>query len=238
MKGNGKAGHTVSIALPIYESVNVKSFMCFLLLQNHLDSVPIPGVRQYGFRTWSQSGISMARHGLLVKAFQEGATHIMWIDADMIFPHDTVHRLMAHDLPVVGANCVRRQEPYTWTAQDVDGNEVSSVGKTGLEEVGYLGFGVTLMRMDCFTKIDPPFFNFEWVQDNPQTMAGHYMGEDIYLFDKLASKTGIRPVVDHDLSRQIKHVGRLEVGYDWAAGWREANPEAVVGDPAVRAAEH
>jgi hypothetical protein len=206
--------------------------MSFLLLQNYIDSVRIPGVSKIGFRTWSQSGISMARQGLLVKALEEGATHILWIDADMVFPADTLHRLMAHNLPVVGANCVRRQEPYTWTAQDKDGKNFSSFNKTGVEEVGYLGFGVTLMRTDCFTQIDPPFFNFEWVLDNPDTMAGHYMGEDIFLFEKL-SKIGIRPHVDHDLSQQIKHVGRLEVGAEWAAGWSEAVPEGVTLDPGV-----
>lgn len=231
-EGDAVPGAVVQVSMPTYGPINTQTVMAIMGQNHRLFQVRPKALERFDFVYWQESILPKARQGLLEKAFKLGASHILWIDADMVFPADTLERLLAHDLPVVGANCVRRQEPYTWTALDKDGNEINSHGKSGIQRVDRLGFGVTMMRLDCFTKIRPPFFNFEWIFEDEASGRGHYMGEDVYLFDKLRA-VGIYPHIDHDLSREIKHVGSIAVDYNFTEGWREALPDGEILDDAV-----
>lgn len=214
----------VHIATPVHCNMHPETVLSMLKMNHLLQSQPPPGLEKFDFRYWRDSMLPRGRQGLLSEAFKAEATHIFWVDADMKFPPDTLHRLLAHDLPFVGANCVRRMDPYTWTAQNADGTEISSIGRRGVEKVGRLGFGITLMALACFEAIRPPFFNFEWIVDDEETGQGHYMGEDIFCCEKLA-KAGIRPYVDHDLSMQIKHIGDVEVDYVFSEAFRQGSEE-------------
>jgi hypothetical protein len=129
----------------------------------------------------------------LVKRSIEGhASHVLFIDSDMRFPPDTLDKLLAHKLDIVGANCKHRQA-NKWTAG------VSSKGKAGLVEVGGLGFGVTLIRTDVFMRIAEPWFATPFD-------GSKFIGEDIFFYHK-AKEAGFKIMIDHDLSQEIKHTG-------------------------------
>jgi teichuronic acid biosynthesis glycosyltransferase TuaG len=78
----------------------------------------------FGWYQFQKEGlpIEMARNMLTTEALEApipgapaGArqvTHLMWIDDDMVFPHDLLMRLLAHDLPFVGGLCHDRRHPY------------------------------------------------------------------------------------------------------------------------------
>lgn len=132
------------------------------------------------------------RTQLVRQALQAHASHVLFIDSDMRFPPDTLERLLAHKLDVVGANCKHRQA-NKWTAQ------VSSRGKTGLRKVKQLGFGVTLIRMDAFMRIPEPWFATPF-------NGNEFIGEDIFFCDKF-QKAGLEIYIDHDLSQEVKHTG-------------------------------
>lgn len=215
---------TVQISIPCHAGVHPETLMSLMGMQAHIYAHPGKSIGGFAVKYWRDSMLPRGRFGLLTEAMKGGFSHILWIDSDMTFPKDTMNRLVEHDLPVVGANCVRRMEPYTWTAADDDLNEVSSTGKTGLETVGRLGFGVTLMEIDLFKKLTPPFFNFEWRVDDPETQKGHFEGEDYNCFRKLA-ELGIKPVIDHDLSQEIGHIGDVIVGATHAQAWVEGGGE-------------
>src|SRR5687767_2946520 len=60
--------------------------------------------------------VHVGREVVLKAAVQHDATHVLWLDTDMRFPPETVIRLLAHDRPVVAANCVMKHPTQIFTA--------------------------------------------------------------------------------------------------------------------------
>jgi hypothetical protein len=125
-----------------------------------------------------------------------GATHILWLDADMTFPPDTALRLLAHDRDVVAANYVTRVAPSRPTAKR-DGRCISSIDAAGLEAVDHVGMGVFLMKASVVENIPSPRF---WYSTQTET-------EDVY-FCRLLRTNGHAIYIDHDLSKEVGHVGQ------------------------------
>jgi hypothetical protein len=125
-----------------------------------------------------------------------GATHILWLDADMTFPPDTALRLLKHDKEVVAANYVTRVPPSRPTARR-GGKCVSSSEASGLEAVDHVGMGVFLMDSSIVPNIHPRF----WYSTETET-------EDVF-FCRLLKKAGHDIWIDHDLSKEVGHVGQF-----------------------------
>lgn len=143
---------------------------------------------------------------LVQTAIEVKASHILFIDSDMRFPSDTIERLLKANKDIVGANCKQRTQDE-WTARKGD-KFVSSTGRTGLEEVDTLGFGVTLIDMKVFNgalrKIPEPWFAMPY-----HTRDKKLVGEDVY-FCTVAKEQGFKIWIDHDLSQEVKHTGSQE----------------------------
>jgi hypothetical protein len=140
--------------------------------------------------------IPVAREHLAGVAVREGATHLLWIDADMRFPTDAGRRLLARKLPFVGVNYPFRAVTMP-VALGLDKMPLASA--SGVEEVHSLGFGLVLTESQLFTEIPAPWFDAGF-------RNGQWFSEDI-AFCHAATKAGFPPVVDHDLSRRIRHAG-------------------------------
>lgn len=125
-----------------------------------------------------------------------GATHILWLDADMTFPPDTALRLLKHDKEIVAANYVTRVPPSRPTAKR-NGKSVSSIDATGLESVDHVGMGVFLMRTSLVKELPSPRFFYSTMTET----------EDVY-FCRLLRKAGHEVWIDHDLSKAVGHVGQ------------------------------
>ena len=155
-------------------------------------------------------------------AIAAGATHLLWIDDDMLFPSDAALRLIEHDLPVVVGNYVKKDLNYTPVVANSIAPEdvISSVGKTGLERVYSSGLGFTLVQADVFHKIRFPWFGHRWfhtdniAQPSIGVPAPDEWGqwrdafEDTWFFGRLA-EANIPVMVDHDLSQQLGHYGGI-----------------------------
>lgn len=126
-----------------------------------------------------------------------GATHILWLDADMTFPSDTAFRLLKHDKDIVAANYVTRVSPSRPTAKR-DGQCVSSHDAHGLEAVDHVGMGVFLMKTSVVPSLPSPRF---WYSTPTET-------EDVY-FCRLLRAAGLDIWIDHDLSKEVGHVGQF-----------------------------
>jgi hypothetical protein len=124
-----------------------------------------------------------------------GATHVLWLDADMSFPPDTALRLLEHDKNIVAANYMTRVAPSRPTARR-DGQCVSSAGATGLEAVDHVGMGVFLMKTEVVRYIPLPHF---WYSTPTET-------EDVYFCRQLRAH-GHTIYIDHDLSKHVGHGG-------------------------------
>ncbi len=156
--------------------------------------------------------IPQQRATLVDEAMKFGATHVLFVDSDMRFPQDALLQLLAHDKPIVAANYPRRRHPVLPTAERATASGKSFVftgpTSTGTEAVLYCGFGFILIRMDVFGKIPEPWFQIGYTSADAQ-----YVGEDFF-FCQRAKKAGIEILIDHDLSKVIKHTGAFDYTHE------------------------
>ena len=135
----------------------------------------------------------------------------------MRFPQDMISRLLAHDVDIVATNCARRRMPTGPTAQiykeNGDRELVWSMPEsTGLQEVGSVGMGVMLIKAGVFKALSEPWYETPWRSDKRG-----YIGEDVF-FCKKARESGFKIWIDHDVSKEIGHIGMFEFKHDhtWA----------------------
>ena len=161
--------------------------------------------------------IANQRAELSLDAMREGCSHILFIDSDMRFPQDMISRLLAHDLDIVATNCARRRMPTGPTAQiykeNGDRELVWSMPEsTGLQEVGSVGMGVMMIKAGVFKALSEPWYETPWRHDKRG-----YIGEDVF-FCRKAREAGFKIWIDHDVSKEIGHIGTFEFKHDhtWA----------------------
>lgn len=170
----------------------------------------------------SSSNLPESRTILLGDALKWQATHLLWLDADHVFPRDAILRLLSHGKDVVGANYPRRFTPTSPTACRIDKTEDGEDYKNlvyttpekaqagEVEEVAHLGFGLCLMNMRVL----------DMLQDEADKTTGNFLplfemaaapdgkgliGEDVYFFNK-CRKAGARIYCDHALSWETGHL--------------------------------
>jgi glycosyltransferase involved in cell wall biosynthesis len=154
------------------------------------------------------------RNNLVKTALDIKADYLLFVDADMRFPKDTLQILMAHDKDIIGVNATTRSEPVKPTAKNMHINEDGSIdwmpiysnAKTGIEKADGIGCGVMLIKRKVVETIEEPYFYFEQLPGNK------ILGEDIYFCVK-AKDAGFDTWVDHDLSKYIKHIGQYVYGW-------------------------
>jgi hypothetical protein len=88
-----------------------------------------------------------------------------------------------------------------FTAQNADSIRVETTeASTGLEAVDAIGFGAVLMRTDIVSDLPRPWFR------HGLNAQGGDIGEDI-MFCRSLRDAGHTIYIDHDLSKEIGHVG-------------------------------
>lgn len=169
--------------------------------------------------------IADQRQKLVMMAIKQKADYVLFLDSDMRFPPNLLEHLMLHDKDIVACNYATRRLPVKTVAFS-DFAELKCVysgDKTDLEEVDAVGMGAMLIKTEIFKKLPLPWFSISYLPS-----GNMYIGEDIY-FCKLAQANGMKVYVDHDLSKQVKHIGVMEFTHDHA--------EACRPDPMDEAAE-
>lgn len=160
--------------------------------------------------------IAPQREDIAQQAIHMGADYIMWIDSDMAFPVDALVHLLAHKADIVATNyCTRREPCYTVAFRgEFSDNVYTEESSTGLEEVDSCGMGFMLTRVDVFKKLDLPWFEINYNRETKATT-----GEDIF-FCRKARAAGYQILIDHDLSKEIGHLGIFEFRHGHANAWR------------------
>lgn len=103
--------------------------------------------------------IASSRMWLAKQAVEKGATHLFFIDSDMLFPSDALDQLLARDKDIIGVEYHKRKFPLeTVTAYmpDVEKSETEPF------KVGIAGTGLMLIKTDVFKNpnMDPNWFSF------------------------------------------------------------------------------
>lgn len=173
----------------------------------------------------SGSVIHRARQELADAVLEFDADYSFWLDGDMRFPketlinllvrHDELHPLEGHVWPIVATNyCARSYPPRAVatkrlpTAKDPGERLLTDDAATGMEEVESAGFGCVLVHTNVLKKMrdqaERPWFRFGYDHEIDQ-----HVGEDTYFF-RLAAELGFPTVVDHDVSKSLRHTGQFE----------------------------
>ena len=145
--------------------------------------------------------VHVGREAVLQAAFGCQATHVLWLDTDMTFPPETVAQLAQHDRPFVAANCVMKDPRLLCTAQRGGQRIQTTPASSGLEAVDSVGLAVCLLRTDVVAQLPRPWFR------HGVTAAGVDVGEDITFCQALRA-AGVELLIDHDLSKEIGHIGQ------------------------------
>lgn len=176
---------------------------------SHFAMLPYDGEKKVDVTFVKSSNLPESRARLVARAYEMEASHILWLDSDMKFPADTIVRLLNHNLAAVGANYPTKEIEARPTAyvddEDYIGPIWSGEKASGLQRVTHCGLGVMLTDMRVFDALALPFFAFE-----PQAPDFvRHVGEDVYFCRKLG-EAGIPVHIDHDLSKQVAHIGEFE----------------------------
>lgn len=146
--------------------------------------------------------IASSRTWLINEAIRLGATHALFVDADMLFPDDTIPRLLAHDKDIVGVHYNKRQFPLELVSKPL-----TEASDTELYQASHAGTGLMLIDLKIFEKewVDPatnrkvPWFNFG--RDSQGQLA---LGEDAW-FCLTARDNGFETWIDPTI--KVGHVG-------------------------------
>jgi hypothetical protein len=154
--------------------------------------------------------VHVGREVVLAGALERHATHILWIDTDMTFPEDTAIRLAAHNKPIVAANCVMKTIPPLCTAWRDGARVETTETSSGLAAVDWVGMAIMLMRTAVVADLPRPWF------PHGTSEAGRDVGEDV-MFCRALRAAGHEILIDHDLSKEIGHIGSYTYRPDCAA---------------------
>lgn len=199
----------ILVAVPCKDMMHSHFAYCLLELIEYHTRRGIETVVEFNMGTL----IGSQREKLADKALEIEATHILWLDSDMMFPKTICETLLVHDLDFVACNYSTRALPTRSVAFDEIGNWDSFLGKdeTGLISVAGVGLGCTLIKTAILLDIPKPWFPITY---NPD--VNDYLGEDINFCQKVI-EAGYVVAVDCDASREVYHVGSM------AYGWKQVD---------------
>lgn len=160
-----------------------------------------PGARIFLINVKS-SLVMVARNQCVEAARLAKATHLLFLDSDILFPADTLTRLLAHNKDIVGGLYVQRAPPHHPLGLTIDGRH--EMVATGLQKMQTMPTGCLLLKLSIFDKLPKPWFNTQAVGDK-------IMGEDFYFCER-ATAAGFEIWCDGDLSRELGHIGQKAFG--------------------------
>ena len=160
----------------------------------------------FQYITADNGPIDALRNNIVEKAQSIGVTKLLLCDVDQIYDPQTINKLLAHKLPVVGAKVCRRYPPFDpIMMQIIDGEyqPIDDYEPGSLVEVDATGSGCVLYDMEVFKKLPYPWFRF---QKNPEN--GMIIGEDVGLCQDLKA-IGYKIFVDTSI--EIGHLTTMIV---------------------------
>ena len=218
---------SIALAVPSTDLWHADFGVCFAQLIAYLCSEPLPGFKSQRFHICNTKGsmIPKSRTLLVREALRVEAQYILFLDSDMVFPRETAHQLVSHQKQAVAANCVIRQIPSSPTARYK--SDKYSFGEpvftdptsTGLEKVWRVGTGVMLLETTLLRRLGEPWFDMTWI-NIPEYDEPQLVGEDWKLCERLEEE-GIPIYVDHDLSKEIGHIGTLHHTHSYVGEVKE-----------------
>jgi hypothetical protein len=145
----------VLVALSTGEHIRQASFIpSFLSLERPTNALTL---------TVHGQSPAAARNIIIKGALESNCTHVFFMDDDMVFPPDTLMKLLVHDKPIVTGLYLLRAFPHRPAFFDVaydDGKckfTALTRGLTGLVKGVNAGLGAALINTEVFKNVEPPW---------------------------------------------------------------------------------
>lgn len=148
--------------------------------------------------------IPTGRNMLVQQAMAVKATHMLFLDSDMVFPQDTIERLLSHAKYIVGGTYAQRVTPFRVLGNTLDNQPIEI--DTGLLEMSRMPTGCLMIHMSVFDKLRMPYFRVGIDEE-----AGTILSEDLEFCDR-AREAGFNIYCDVDLSKELLHLGQQAIG--------------------------
>ena len=202
----------VAVLMPTTGLVRAECAMSLIKLAWHFQSVPVFSEveQKISFSQWQSSCIANGREQLVSNALKQGCSHVLFVDEDIGFEPHLLHDLLRRKQPLVACNYRIRFDHFGFAAVSPDMNErISTLPEsTGLQEIGFCGFGFCLIERAVFECLPQPWFPQHW---HPESST--HTTEDVAFFLN-ARTAGFIPMIDHDASKKIIHVGSYRYRWD------------------------
>lgn len=193
----------IQVSVPATDNIKTETVGSLIDMVSYSLIKGIPAIYNYA----QGSQLDRMRNMLVEDALtaKHPATHVLFVDSDQTFPKDTLERLLAHDKDVIGAIITQKHPPFRSNCC-VDGLHLFTHGRSGIQKVDTIGTGLLLIKAEVFLNMPKPWFLFGWDAEK-----NTHRGEDVSFCDAVDEVWA-----DHDLSKEVMHLG----GYKY--GWREA----------------
>jgi len=193
----------VSVCVPCRDTVHAAFAFDLAKLIQHSDLMGTAVIPHFCIGTL----IVNQREQLARMAMDQGSSHVLWLDSDMMFPPDAIQRLLAHNVSLVAGNYVTRQYPHKTVAYRQLHDWCSYVQHTAdqqqLISVAAVGMGCMLVTTALMAEMQSPLFQTTW-----QPHSEDHMGEDFY-FCTRARELGHEIWIDPVLSLELQHLGTV-----------------------------
>jgi hypothetical protein len=187
-----------------FSLANLTAFLAAKPLHSEIDS-------QHFLTLLSESSNLAQNQAILYNSAKKwNATHLLFLEDDMTFPRTALHTLFSRNKPWVGANYRRRTPPYDFIATRPDLSRISTTNlSSGLEPALFTGFGVALFETPSLERLPQPLF------EAPFHSETDYLSTDARLGQLFAAES-LPCFVDHDLSKDVRHLGEFPIGPDFS----------------------
>jgi hypothetical protein len=215
--------YKVLIAIPSGDMVHADFAMSLSALSNHTTSVHV----RIALNNTKTAEIAHSRNMMVAAAEEVKATHIVFIDSDMMFPSITVQRMLdvmidtekgdGQSLPpvkILGCTVPKRRYPYQQVAKGLDGErlKISMESEVGVAEIKEIGTGLLMINMECFKSLKQPYFSPYYKEKNGKCDLLSRVSEDLSLIEKFRDQ-GEKIFCDYQLSQQCAHIGQSKFDY-------------------------
>lgn len=195
------------VAVPSTDMVHADFCMALAAMANHNTSYRI----RMALQNCKSADIAKARNEQVKAAIKQKATHILFVDSDMVFKPWAAQVLIDTQLreghKIVGVSVPRRRAPFNQVSLDKDGNQlkIEMDDARGLVECSDFGTGMVLIDLSVFDEVAFPWFNSRY--DGEQRIS-----EDVDFFRKSAA-AGHPPICHVPLSMDTQHIGQVQFDY-------------------------
>jgi glycosyltransferase involved in cell wall biosynthesis len=159
--------------------------------------------------------VDTARNDVCRLFLETDADYLLFLDADMRHPGDLVHRLLAHDLPLVTGRYQMRKPPFHTVAMRKTGtgpHDYKAIEEQhGLVPIDAAGAGCLLIARDVLADLRQ-IFGDNWFQYQAGPDGLRTVSEDMWFFER-AKEIGIQAYCDLDVVST--HVAQFEVDPSW-----------------------